>query len=56
MGLRYKVIGERKLPLPSFGLVSKGHGGQGPLPLSLLHFLTWEFPTPRGQISMERNH
>lgn len=40
-------MGERKLPLPSFGVASKGQGGQGPLPPSLFHFLIWESNTQR---------
>lgn len=39
-------MGEKRLPFPSFGLASKGQGGQGPLTLSLLYLLIWESQHP----------
>lgn len=45
------VMGDRRLPLPSFGLTSKGQGGQGPLSLGLFHPLLWESQHPEDKFN-----
>lgn len=45
-----RVMGERRLPLASFGLPSEGQGGHRSLPLSLFHFLIWESQHPEDKL------